>query len=85
MPYNYEEQKQHLFTDKGQREFLRVRDRADKLLSEAGAFMMLSVLQVVSGDSWRMLAYVDRLVELGEVKEITPAGVPDLDRVFVRN
>ena len=81
--YKYEDEKQKIFTDKGQRNFIKVRDRARKLLEEAGAFMMFSALKDVSGDSWEMMAYVDRLVELKEIREITIDGVPAQHRVFV--
>ena len=84
MSYNYEVEKHKIFTEEGQREFLKVRDRAKKLLAEAGAFMMFSALKDISGDTWLMMAYVDRMVELGEIREITPANVADQHRVFVR-
>lgn len=83
MNYDYSTERNKIFTDKGQREFLKVRDRAHKLLEEAGAFMMFSALRDISGDTWTMMAYVDRLVELGEIKEITPPNVPGQNRVFV--
>lgn len=81
--YNYEIEKQKMFTDQGQRNFIKVRDRAKRLLAESGAFMMFAALEDISGESFEMMAYVDRLVELGEIKEITPAGVIGQDRVFV--
>lgn len=37
----------------------------------------------VTGDSWEMMARVDRLVELGEIREITGSNVAGQDRVFV--
>ena len=83
MSYNYEIEKQKIFTEQGQREFLKVRDRAKKLLAEAGAFMMFSALKDISGDSWQMIAYVDRLIELGKIREIMPANVAGQHRVFV--
>jgi len=84
MPYNYEVEKQKIFTDVGQREFLKVRDRVKKLLDEAGAFMILAALKDISGEAWTMMAYVDRLVELGEIREITSANVAGQNRVFIR-
>ena len=35
------------------------------------------------GDSWHHLTCIDRLLELGELKEITPAGTVQQHRVFV--
>ena len=83
--YNYLEEKHKIFTDEGQREFLKVRDRAKKLLNEAGAFKMFSALKAITCDSFQMMAYVDRLVELGEIREITPNNVLGQERVFVSN
>ena len=81
--YNYLVEKPKIFTEQGQEEFIKVRDRAKRLLNEAGAFKMFSALEDVSGDVWTMMAYVDRLVELGEIREITNGNVSGQDRVFV--
>lgn len=84
MPYNYEAEKHKIFTDVGQREFLKVRDRAKHLLDEAGAFMMFAALKDVSGSAWELRAYLDRLVELGEIREITNVDYMGQNRVFIR-
>jgi len=81
--YQYKEIKPRLFTEEAQRDFLKVRDRAHKLLEEAGAFKIMNACKGIAGDSWMMIAYIDRLVELGEIREITPPGVAGQDRVFV--
>lgn len=81
--YEYNVEKHKIFTDEGQRDFLKVRDRAHQLLKEAGAFKLMNPLKEVSGNSWTLMAYVDRLVELGEIKEITGPDVAGQDRVFV--
>ena len=83
--YKYEDEKVSIFTDRGQRDFLKVRDRAKKLLQDAGAFMMFKALKDISGSTSTMMAYVDRLVELGEIKEITGKDVAGQDRVFVKD
>ena len=36
MNYNYETEKAFIFTDKGQKEFLKVRDRALGILDQSG-------------------------------------------------
>ena len=69
MGYRYEDLRESLFTDDGQRMFLAIRDRAKMLLREAGAFRLDNVIEKQTGDSWMMLACVDRLVELGEIVE----------------
>lgn len=82
--YEYEDIKPGLFTDGGQRMFLKVRDFVHKTLKVAGAVRMSEVMDSAGGgDSWLMLACVDRLVELGEIREIVQQGVPSQHRVFV--
>lgn len=81
--YNYYDEKPKIFTEEGQKNFLKARDKAHELLEEAGAFMMFSALKGISGDSWLQMAYIDRLVELGEIREVTPPNVAGQHRVFV--
>lgn len=83
--YKYHEVKPRLFTESGQVMFLRIRDTAHKLLHEAGAFQMDRVM-VGTGSTWDMIACVDRMVELGEIRELTtPGSVAGQHRVFVRS
>ena len=85
MTYSYQTQREKIFTDEGQRLFLKVRDTAARLLKEAGAVRMDAIMRTVAGDSWGMLACVDRLVELGEIEEIAQAHhVAGQHRVFVK-
>ena len=63
--------------------FLKIRDRAQFLLDTAGAFRMGVVLNAASGDTWRMMACVDRMVELGEIREIPLPDVAGQNRIFV--
>lgn len=83
--YNYEEQKKHVFTEDGQVMFLKIRDKAHQLLEAAGAFRLEELVKRVTGDSWTMMACIDRLIELGEIKEIPQGKIAGQDRVFVRN
>ncbi len=78
--YNYYEQRPKIFTEEGQIDFLKTRDKVRELLKVAGAFSITHVM--VSGDGWLAMAYVDRLVELGEIKELTPKDVMGQHRVF---
>ena len=84
MMYVYEDLRGDLFSDQGQIQFLTVRDNIQRLLKEAGAVRMSEAIRPLSGDSWLMLACVDRLVELGEIREVTEDNVAGQDRVFVR-
>lgn len=80
--YKYENLKQEIFTESGQVMFLKIRDNVQKMLANSGAFMMQNAMSNVSGDTWLMLACVDRLVELKEIREIT-SNVAGQHRVFV--
>lgn len=83
--YQYNEVKPRLFTDDGQRMFLRVRDFVNATLKTAGAVRMQEAMGAAgSGDSWTMLACVDRLAELGEIRELPQSDVAGQHRVFVR-
>ena len=69
--YEYEKEKQNIFTDEGQRTFLKVRDEVNRLLEIAGCFKLENVFLAVNVcDSFMWLAYIDRLVELGEIREV---------------
>lgn len=82
MPYKYEEVKPQLFTEEGQSSFLKIRDRANELLDISGSFIAGKVL---IGDSWFALACLDRMIELGEIREVPQhTGLFAQHRVFVR-
>lgn len=85
MSYQYETQRAVIFTDAGQRMFLKIRDHAKELLETAGAATSGKLSAGAGGgDTWDMLACIDRLVELGELRRITPIGsVPTQNEVFV--
>lgn len=84
--YKYEDCKPELFTDEGQRRFLAVRDHVHKTLNSSGAIRMMEAISLSGGDSWEKLTCVDRLVELGEIREIAqPEGTPGQYRIFVSN
>jgi hypothetical protein len=72
MGYVYQEQKAAILTDEGQRIFLKIRDKAKQLLEEAGAFRLQECIAGCTGGTWEMIACIDRLVELGEILELTP-------------
>ena len=84
MSYNYEAEKFALFTESGQRNLLKVRDKVRKLLHTAGCVRMDAVMTVADcASSWEGLAYVDRLVELGELREIKYGPCAGQHRIFV--
>jgi hypothetical protein len=84
MSYSYETEKPWLFTDEGQRCLMKARDQAGHLLKKAGAFMAFSALEGVPyGNTWKAFAILDRLVELGIIREVTMPECRGQDRVFV--
>ena len=93
--YNYQQVKPLLFSDEGQRLFLKCRDRVKDLLKASGAVRMEEAIKTLSGTSWTMLACLDRMVELGEIREIREREVlgpyndviegPAQHRIFVAN
>jgi hypothetical protein len=83
MSYDYQKERQWVFTDEGQRQFLRIRDKAFGLIRQAGAVKLDCLIHEETGSSWEMLACVDRLVELGELKEITQPDTVTQHRVFI--
>ncbi len=85
--YHYQIERPKLFSESGQILFLKVRDNVHRLLKEAGAVRSQEAVHgpsIPTADSWMQLACLDRLVELGEIREITAGGVPGQYRVFVR-
>lgn len=66
MSYSYATQRPNVFTESGQKMFLQIRDKAKELIARSGAASCDKIICGCSGDSWDMLACVDRLVELGE-------------------
>jgi hypothetical protein len=84
MSYVYEHERHKLFTEEGQIMFLAIRDQAHKRIAEAGAVRSDKLLGVTSGDAWVMLACMDRMIELGELIEITDDNAPGQRRVFVK-
>jgi hypothetical protein len=81
--YTYETEKVNIFTESGQRKFLAIRDNVQKLLRQSGAVRMQEALTGATGDSWESMACVDRLVELGEIRELKYGDCAGQHRVFV--
>jgi hypothetical protein len=80
--YDYKTVKPRLFTEEGVAMFINIRDHVRELVQTSGAFTMGAAIRRATGDSWTMLACVDRLVEVGEVME-AGAFQRGQDRVFV--
>lgn len=86
MGYDYATLRPMIFTEEAQPTFLAIRDAAKDLIAHSGAVTSAKLIAVGGGtcDTWTGLACIDRLVELGEIKEITdPEKVWGQSRVFV--
>lgn len=70
MTYDYATQRRHVFTEEGQIMFLKIRDQAKSLIARSGAAMSQEITSGCTGNSWDMMACIDRLVEIGEIKEV---------------
>jgi hypothetical protein len=82
--YKYEDNKPKIFTDEGQREFLKVRDEVNRLLEISGCFMLENVFKkvpVCNTDMW--LTHIYRLVEIGEIEEV-PRDCFAQNKIYVR-
>lgn len=83
MSYSYATERPWLFTEEGQTALIKARDNALAMLEEAGAFKGLAPLRDVNVPStWQMLAILDRMVEMGDIREVT-TNVWGQRRVFV--
>ena len=74
MSYDYTTERPKLFTEDGTTMLFKVRDNVRELLDTAGAFTAEKAWKGVTGDSWLMMACLDRLVEHGEIERVTPKG-----------
>lgn len=85
MSYDYRTERPVVFTEKGQVMFLQVRDHVGHLLKTAGAFQMEHAWAGIKTGygSWEAMACVDRLVELGELREVSECDCAGQHRTFV--
>jgi hypothetical protein len=84
--YNYQDERSYVFTDEGQRNFLKIRDHIGDLLKKAGAFKMINVLAILeSSNAWQIATCVYRLVELNEIKQVNRTETVAMqDEIFIR-
>ena len=85
--YKYETEKSALFSDEGQRAFLKIRDHVHACLKISGVVSMGKAMSPPAGSgaasTWVAMACVDRLVELGEIREIQHGECAGQHRIFV--
>jgi len=80
--YKYEDRRSYVFTERGVPQLMRIKDRANRLIREAGAAKLGNIIADETGCSWDLLACVDYLVELGNMKEIKRDCMAQ-NRVFI--
>ena len=85
MSYVYEDFREWLSTTEGAKATGEVLRNIETKLDPAGCAMMAALLPHSTGDSWRMLAAVDRCVEMGVLREVQQAREPAGQyRIFIR-
>lgn len=83
--YDYQTERPQLFTEPGQIVLLKIRDQAFKLCAESGCARADKIMAKAGGDSWLLLAAIDRLVEIGDLREINYGRCAGQHRIFVRD
>jgi len=84
--YNYQNERSSIFTEEGSVRFTKIRDHVLHRIRYTGAIDMHNAMCApgTSGDTWKLMACVDRLVELGELREVkNPYSECGQDRLFV--
>ena len=82
--YDYKIEKPRIFTEDGQALFMKMWDRAKELISVAGAARAQEIMKTATGDTFLMVACLDRMVEMNALVEITsPEKVWGQFRIFV--
>jgi hypothetical protein len=82
--YSYETQKNELFTESGSVMFTKIRDKVKSMIEENGCFMLSKAISGIGGDSFTMLACIDRLVELSEIKRASEKGTRTQEIVYIK-
>lgn len=70
MSYHYVTERPVVFTEEGQVMLIKIRDKAKALHEKAGAFTVQKLIAEIGGDSWHMLACIDRLAEIGDIAKV---------------
>jgi hypothetical protein len=81
--YDYKKEKQKVFLEENQKDFLETRDNILILLNKSGVALM-SKLLFTARDNYLGFAFVDRLVELKEIREVKDVinTFEQYDRIF---
>lgn len=80
--YNYQTERPYVLSEEGRNMFESIKHNVRLLFEYKTTFTMGEAIQGQTGDSWHMLACVDRLVELGYIEEVNVGKVAGQHRVF---
>lgn len=73
MSYNYQQERSYVFTESGQENFIKIRDKTKELFRIAGCASFNKMTEGVScGCSFALIACVDRMVEMKEIRLLNP-------------
>ncbi len=73
--YSYKLQRPNLFTEHGLKLFVAFRDKAMRLLEEAGAFQLGAIglpENIGAAEQWDIRACADLMLERGELRVLNP-------------
>ncbi len=84
MSYNYKTEREQLFTEEGQRLFLKIRDQVNYHLKESGAIRADKAFKGLAGDSFQFHACLDRMIELGELQLLSSDNVWSQYKVYTK-
>ena len=80
--YKYEDYRAQVFLEENQEQFLKARDKAHKLLETSKYIDLDQIIQGLGGGNFLNIAFVDRLVELGDLYEVQ--NIPGRLRIFMK-
>jgi hypothetical protein len=81
--YNYATERPWTFTDSGVLALFKAYKTAVRLIDVAGVANGMKITEECACDTYKMLALLDRLVELGQLREVTGPTIRGQDRIFV--
>jgi hypothetical protein len=78
--------KKEIFTEECQKMLLSIIDFVFKCFDIAGCVRMFEIIRSCKGgDAWKIMACVDRLVELGEIQEVQQKYSACQSRIFIND
>jgi hypothetical protein len=80
--YNYAQERPWIFTDEGQIALIKAYKNAIRLINIAGAASGMKIVYDCAHNTFKMMALLDRLVEMHELREVTGPNVWE-NRIFV--